>query len=268
MSRQFRQIGIDQLEPSPLRSGPLPAIRVADLAIAERQGLDVFPPVVAREVFAGRYEILIGIRTWLMAQRIGVEDVSTVIVETQDEHARELVEADTSHERNMVHVAKELRELVERAGISKAEAGRRYGLSRSEVSNRIRLLALSPEVLDKIAKDEIKPGHARALIGLPVSVQVDIAKRAARDGLSVRQVEQLAKTRKSGGAPPAEQPAPTVEKDPVIRKIEEDLSRLLGNAVTITQTEGRWKLAIECYDLDGVEGVLERLGYNPDTFDG
>jgi ParB family chromosome partitioning protein len=70
----------------------------------------------------------------------------------------------------------------------------RVGKSRAAITNSLRLLQLSPGVQNSIHLGQISAGHARALLGLnDRSLQEDIAKRIASDGLSVRETENLIK---------------------------------------------------------------------------
>ena len=262
---KVQQIDIDLLEPSPLRRGPLPSVRPSDLQVAERQGLGVLPPLVARRGNGGRYEILVGLRIWLMAQKLNDHSVGTVVLEgVSDEVARELIQNDVAGERNIIAVAKELKELSERARLSKAEIARRYGLSRSEVSNRIRLLGLYPEVQSLLISGEISQGQARPLLGLPRKTQIELALMIQRQRPTVREVERLAKERKAGeGAP---RPITSNEKDPSLSALEKEVSELVGSPVSIDARGDRrgWRLIIDCHDLEVLDGVLERLGYHPD----
>jgi len=74
----------------------------------------------------------------------------------------------------------------------------RVGRSKPGVSNRLRLLELPEEVLWMLARGELTEGHARAVLALPDDdARTRLARRVARDGLTVRATERAAR---DGGA--------------------------------------------------------------------
>ena len=152
-------------------------------------------------------------------------------------------------------------------GRSVAAVGRDRGLSRTEASHRLRLLRLAPSVQARVANGELELGKARALVGLPERVQLDLAQRIVREGLTTRQVEALAKAGKPGSGPsPAgagTTPVP-LTPDPDHVRLETDLAERLGTPVTLDYgADGRGRLIVEFADLEILQGVLERLGYWP-----
>ena len=190
-----------------------------------------------------RYEILTGLRHWLLAQRA---ELATVPVQVRDslseEDARRLVEQDAGQEQtDPIAEARAIQAEVTR-GRSIAAVGRDRGLSRTEASHRLRLLRLAPSVQARVATGELELGKARALVGLPERAQLDLAQRIAREGLTTRQVEALAKVYKPGGGHSridvGESPAPAAP-DPDLARLEADLAERLGTRVTIATADGR-----------------------------
>jgi len=248
---------------------PLPWPTPAAVALARAVGF--VEPVTVRPLPGAtppRYEILAGLRHWLLAQRA---ELATVPVHVQDslsdEDARRLVEQDAGQApHDPIAEARAIQAEVTR-GRSIAAVGRDRGLSRTEASHRLRLLRLTPSVQARVATGELELGKARALVGLPERVQLDLAHRIAREGLTTRQVEALAKAGKPGGSPsPAgagAAPEPLAQ-DPDLARLETDLAEWLGARVTIDYgRDGRGRLIVEFADLEILEGVLERLGYQP-----
>ena len=212
-----------------------------------------------------RYEILTGLRHWLLAQRA---ELATVPVQVRDslseEDARRLVEQDAGQEQtDPIAEARAIQAEVAR-GRSVAAVGRTLGLSRTEASHRLRLLRLAPSVQARVASGALELGKARALVGLPERAQLDLAQRIAREGLTTRQVEALAKAYKPGGGPPQAEaglrPAPPAP-DPDLARLEADLAEWLGTRVTIRYGDGgQGQLIVEFANLEILEGVLERIG--------
>lgn len=268
---EMEQIDIDLLVPSSLRVGALPILSGAEISLAKSRGLNAFPPVLVRVGEGGNREILSGIRVWLLAQKIGESQVTAITKAIDDTQAAQLVADDIAGHQNPIALAMALRDVVMRCRVSKAEAGRRFGLQRSTVSNLLRILDLAPEVVRLIQNGAITQGHAKPLHGLSPDRQVDIVNQIIRDGLSVRQAEQLAKKGKGEGPGSVAPPLPTQSEpkaDPVLLKMQEDLSKIIGSPVSIHQQDTGLRLCVDCHNLDALDGVLQKLGYRQDEFDG
>jgi len=261
-------VPLDLLHVSALRPAvPLPWPTPAAVALARAVGF--VEPVTVRPLPGAtppRYEILAGLRHWLLAQRA---ELATVPVHVQDslsdEDARRLVEQDAGQApHDPIAEARAIQAEVTR-GRSIAAVGRDRGLSRTEASHRLRLLRLAPSVQARVATGELELGKARALVGLPERVQLDLAHRIAREGLTTRQVEALAKAYKPGNGPPRADAgirSATSAPDPDRARLEADLAERFGTPVTIDYgADGRGRLIVEFADLEILEGVLERLGY-------
>jgi len=266
----MRAIPLDLLHVSPLRpSLPLPWPTPAAVALARAVGF--VEPVTVRPLPGATppcYEILTGLRHWLLAQRA---ELATVPVQVRDslseEDARRLVEQDAGREQTDPLAEAQAIQAEVAQGRSVAAAGRALGLSRTEASHRLRLLRLAPSVQARVARGELELGKARALVGLPERAQLDLAQRIAREELTTRQVEALAKVYKQGGGHSridgGESPAPAAP-DPDRARLEADLAEWLGTRVTIDYgADGRGRLVIEFADLEILEGVLERIGVRP-----
>ena len=263
-------VPLDLLHLSSLRPAvPLPWPTPAAVALARTVGF--VEPVTVRPLpgtTPPRYEILAGLRHWLLAQRAELATVPVQVREpVSDEDARRLVEQDAgSALPDPLAEARAIQAAVAR-GRSIAAAGRDWGLSRTEASHRLRLLRLAPSVQARIAKGELELGKARALVGLPERVQLDLAQRIAREGLTTRQVEALAKAYKPGNGPSrtdATTRSTLSAPDPDRVRLETDLAERLGTRVIIDcGADGRGRLIVEFADLEILQGVLERLGYRP-----
>ena len=104
---------------------------------------------------------------------------------------------------NPLEVAHAYQALQEKYHLSHEQVAERLGINRSSVTNTLRLLRLPPAVQEMLSKDEITYGHARALLGLDSeAAQAQLASMIAKQGLSVRQVENMVASR---GTKPAAQ---------------------------------------------------------------
>jgi ParB family chromosome partitioning protein len=264
----MQHLGIDLLQPSPALRGRYPKPDGKTVALARAKGIDVLPPVAVRRHEQG-HEILLGISTWLVAQQLQVSDVPVVVLDgVGDEEAATLALQDVSgDDPNPIALARQLQSVLssdERP--SKAEVGRRFGLSRTEVSHLVRLLDLAPAVQQLLIEGKIRQGHAQPLIGLPPARQAVIARQAAEQGLSVARVRALAKAGGSEGEGSNTRASPLVAEeaaDPCMQALERDLSALVGSPVRIRRNPetGAGTLEVDFFNTENLEGIIERWGY-------
>lgn len=137
------------------------------------------------------------------------------------------------------------------------------GEDRASISNTIRLLELSEEAATLLVAGELDAGHGKALLGIiDKRIQSEVARRAVREGWSVRRLESVVRLHREGGR--ESEPAPPAR--PAVRQLEERLSESLGVKVTIR--EGRRKhtgrIQIDYHSLDDIERILIRLGVPPE----
>jgi ParB family chromosome partitioning protein len=104
-------------------------------------------------------------------------------------------------------------------------------------------------------------GHARALLTLPPQAAIALARQAADNGWSVREVEHRVQQLASGKVPTAARAAATKPKPQAdIATLERELSESLGTTVNVLHGRaGRGRLVIHYSDLESLDGVLDRL---------
>ncbi len=156
----------------------------------------VLQPVVVRPRAAGGYELVAGERRWRAAREAGLETLPALVRETDDRDTLllSLVENVAREDLSAVEEARAYALLVDEFELSLGELAERVGRSKAGVSNRLRLLELPEEVLWMLARGELTEGHARAVLAVPDDeARLRLARRAARDGLTVRATERAAR---------------------------------------------------------------------------
>ena len=261
--REFKDIPIERLSTSPYRAvGPLPYPSPARVADAMENGITEMVTVRRDPQTPGHYEILRGLDVWLLAQRADLTEVPALIRSVGDAEARALVRTESRDD--PIAAAEAIQEFMESRGWSVAKVGRHLNLSRSTASHLLRLLKLGPEAQAGVRDGSISVTHAKLLLRLTPARQRKIAERIRREALSSRQVTTLIGAAGNVEPPPAKRfdGAARVEKDPHTLRLERDLGAILGNRVDIEYgPEGSGKLIVDFHNLDGLDGILERLGY-------
>src|SRR5882762_600698 len=192
-----QQVDIDLIEPSPYQ----PRTRFREEALDELsrsiQASGIIQPLVVRPI-GSRFQLIAGERRWRAAQRAGLTKVSVIVRQASDELALEmtLVENIQREDLNAIEAARAFELLMAEAQLTQEAVAARTGKDRATVANAIRLLKLEPKIQDWIEEGKLTAGHGRALLAVPDSqLRMRYAQRAARGGLTVRQIERLASRR-------------------------------------------------------------------------
>ncbi len=254
-----QEVDIDLIEPSPYQ----PRTRFREEALDELarsiQASGIIQPLVLRPL-GNRFQLIAGERRWRAAQRAGLTKVSSIVKIVPDELALEmtLVENIQREDLNAMEQARAFERLMEEFQLTQESVAERTGKDRATVANAIRLLKLETTIQEWIEEGKLTAGHGRALLAVPESqLRMRYAQRAARGGLTVRQIERLASRRSRNAKVAAEAP----HMDPNVREAIEELQRHLGTKVLLREkTKMRpGQLVLEFYDQGQLMGIYDRL---------
>jgi ParB family chromosome partitioning protein len=251
---QLAQIPVDAIHANPRqpRRRFEPEATSGLASSIRQQGL--LQPVVVRPRVAGGYELIAGERRWRAAKEAGIAELPALVRDADDRDTLllALVENVAREQLSPVEEARAYAALVDEFDLSLGDVAERVGRSKSSVSNRLRLLELPEEVLWMVARGDLTEGHARAVLALPDhDARKKLAKRIARDGMSVRAAEKAAQ---DGGA--ARRPRATAKVDPALAE------RARGAAERLTGLPARvsaGKLEIHFGDELRLEELVEVL---------
>src|ERR1700741_413304 len=251
-----QEIDIDLIEPSPYQ----PRTRFREEALEELarsiQSSGIIQPLVVRQI-GKRYQLIAGERRWRAGQLAGLKSVPAIVRQVPDELALEmtLVENIQREDLNAIEAARAFERLMDEFQLTQEAVAERTGKDRATVANAIRLLKLEPSIQEWIEEGKLTAGHGRApLAVLDPQLRMRYAQRAARGGLTVRQIERLGSRRARGAKTLAET---EVHIDPNIREALDELQRHLGTKVLLRQkTKVRpGQLLLEYYDEAQLMGL-------------
>jgi len=236
-----------------------------ELAVSIREH-GVLQPLVVTGKGDGTYALIAGERRWRAARLAGLDTVPIIVKEATSSEMLELalVENLQRSDLNPIEAASAYRSLVEEFGLNQEEVAARVGKSRSAVSNSLRLLTLPPEVQQSLLLGMILEGHARAILQVPDTAgQLRLLEHTVADGLSVRQVEALARrmAEASGQEDEPAKPAPAVDIAlyDELRALEERFRNALGTKVQLSRSSRGGRLVIYFYseeELDRIYGTI------------
>jgi ParB family chromosome partitioning protein len=252
-------LDIDLVDPSPYQ----PRTRFSEAALEELaqsiRSSGIIQPLVVRKI-GSRYQLVAGERRWRAAQRAQQLRVPVVLREVSDEQALELtlVENIQREDLNPIEQARAFQRLMDQFHLTQDEVATRTGKDRATVANSVRLLMLNETFLEWIEEGKITAGHGRALLAIEdPKLRLDLAQKASRGKLTVRQVERMATRRARGRAHGTQ----TEVHDPNRQAAIDELQKHIGTRVSVIMpTKGRaGQLILEFYDEEQLNGLYERL---------
>jgi ParB family chromosome partitioning protein len=263
--REYQYLALEDIRPAdvqPRREFDDAALQELAASIEES---GVIQPLVVRQAEAG-YELIAGERRWRAAKIAGQSQVPAVVKDVTDSEAfaLALVENVQRQDLNPMEEASAFARLLEEYDFTQEELARQVGKSRPAIANAVRLLTLPQAVCDMVASGELSPGHARTLVGLTPDIARRLATRIAKQGLTVREAEKLAKSMK--GAPAgtesaaASAPKSSFREDAQTRHITDQLQHALGTRVKLRDKNGKGRVEIFYDDYEVLQAVLDRLG--------
>ena len=209
-------------------------------------------PITVRKLDSGYYQIIAGERRWRASRLAGLTEVPVRVIEADDRRTAELalVENLQREDLNPIEEAKGYKLLIEEYGLTQEDAARSVGRSRPAVTNAMRLLMLTPPVMEMVEKGKLSAGHARAILSVSEpSKQLAAANEIIKKNYSVRKAEQLA-------ARIAREPRQVPEESGEISvdyaaEISNELSKKLGRKVKLIDGKRNGKIEIEFYGRQG-----------------
>ncbi len=259
------KIPVDMISPNPFQ----PRIHFEPEALEELKksilSNGLIQPITVRRSGGNQYELISGERRLKACKEIGYKDIPAYIIKVDSEEsmlALALIENIQREKLNPIEVGLAYKRLMDECHLTQEQIADKVGKDRSTIANSIRLLKLPPEIQDSLVKEEISPGHARALINLPDELmQLNALKKIKEGSLSVRKVEQLVKKLLTNPDTLKQLPGGAQKHTVVstsLSDIEDKLRKVFGTKVLCRQKkDGSGEIVIEFYSNDELERLFE-----------
>lgn len=217
-------------------------------------------PIVVIEKEDG-YLLIAGERRLRAHKLAKLETIKAIIadVEIDEVRLRELALLENIQRENLnaIELAKSYSELIKVHNITHDELSTVVHKSRSQITNTMRLLTLSPYVQEQVACEKISQGHAKVLVGLDEKKQKIIIDSVMGQKLSVRDAEKMVKTHKETTAEAVHVPVskPKVVVEDLLGKYTDSIKDTLPFSYEMKKKS----LEIHFEDEQEVERFLELI---------
>ena len=219
----------------------------------------IIQPLTLRKMGNNKFQLISGERRYRASQLIGLEEVPAYIRVANDQAMLEmaLVENIQREDLNPIEVAQSYERLLQECDQTQEELSKKMSVSRSSISNFLRLLKLPVLIQTALRDKKISMGHARALLSFDTEEkQVNAFQKILEQKLNVREAESM-KSKTSS--------SPSKSKSLLSKQhltFQNFFSDKLSSKVIINKTNnGNGKLSIQFnsdQDLNRIIEILKR----------
>ena len=201
------------------------------------------------------YAIIAGERRWRASKIAGIAEIPAIIREDDERKNKEiaLIENIQREDLNAYEKAMAIKNLMADYNLTQEQVAKKLGRSRSGIANTVRILNLSPDVLEFAKEGKLTEGHCKALMAITdPKKQYETAVRMIERGESVRQAEKKAKLKKKS-------PGIDEKYSAIYRDIEDSFQGFFGTKVKLDAGRRKGKIVIEYNSNDDLERILNLI---------
>lgn len=227
--------------------------------------LGIIQPITLRKLDNDRYQIISGERRVRASKSAGKTTIPAYVRTANDQEMllMGLVENIQRSDLDPIDIAISYQRLIDECNLTQENLGDRVGKKRSTVTNFLRLLNLPDEIQLGLRNRLITTGHAKALLSVDdANDQKYLFERIVSEGLSVREVEEIASEMKEGN-PDKKKQKKTKKKDDTYGELESKLNSFFNSKVKFSRTDkGNGKIVIAFkndQDLERIISLFDKL---------
>jgi ParB family transcriptional regulator, chromosome partitioning protein len=258
---EFQEVAIETIAPNPYQPRKnIVQEKVDALALSIKQH-GILQPVLLRRVDGDEtttHELIAGQMRLLAAKKAGMTRVPAIVKSVDDSAAMcmAMIENLQRSDINPIDQAMGYEALMQQGGMTHQMLAEALGVSRSAVTNALRLLQIADPVKRYIIDGVISSGHARCLLPLPAGQQIALCEIIIAKKLSVREAERRVQALQS--------PFVEKQKSPITKEIGEIERRLItgfqAQVKIQPQSDGRGRIIMQYHSMAQLRSWVERLG--------
>lgn len=210
-----------------------------------------------------RYELIMGERRLRASEAAGLTSVPAIIKDTDDSDLLRDALLENLHraQLNPLEEASAYEQLMADFGATQEQLSKKIARSRPQIANTLRLLKLPPSVQKMVAAQVISAGHARALLGLGTTEEMEtLAQRIIAEGISVRTTEEIVRLGRVKNVS-RQRTRRSQIVSPLGEQVVSAMQDFYDTRVTITEGVKKGKIVIEfagAEDLQRIADIMTR----------
>ena len=158
----------------------------------------VLEPIIVKKSIKG-YELVAGERRTKASRLANLEVVPAIIKDFTDQEMMDIALLENIQREDLtpIEIAEGFKKYIERTGLTQEEMAKKFGKSRSYITNLLGLLNLPKKVRDLINVKKLSTSHARILSKLESEdLILSLTDKIISEDISVRELEKLASNEK------------------------------------------------------------------------
>lgn len=200
------------------------------------------------------YQIVAGERRWRASKKAGLSEIPAIVREYDKQKNSEiaLIENIQREDLNPIEKALAIRTLLDTYNLTQQKLADKLGISRSGLANTVRILNLSPEVIELVKEGKLTEGHCKALLAIEdPEKQYKAAVQMIESGDSVREAEKQVKTKKKKTS--------NDRYEPIYREIETSFRNFFGTKVKLDAKQRSGKIIIQYSSNEDLDRILNLI---------
>lgn len=221
----------------------------------------VVQPIVVVKEQDGKYMIIAGERRYRASKIAGLKTIPCVVKSYTERQIKEIALIENLQRENLnpIESARAIKQLMEEYGLTQEVVADRIGKSRPYVTNLLRILTLTPDVVRLIEANKLSLGHAKVLMALTdARLQIKIATYCVENGLSVRELEKLVKNELKAKTQTRERIIPA-EQARDIMNFANEMQRMFSTRVTIAGSRDKGRICIDYFSKDDLDRIYNLM---------
>lgn len=219
----------------------------------------IIQPIVLNKEEDGSYMIIAGERRYRAAKLAGIDYVPAVIKSYTPRQVKEIsiIENLQREDLNPIEAARAIKQLMEEYSFTQEQVADRIGKSRPAITNLLRLLNLTMEVVALVEEGKLSAGHARALVPITnKNDQIKIALLAKDNKISVRDLEKIVKEYLN---PDRKKVTKVVDQSLELKEFTNNMQRVFGTKVSVIGNDNKGRIYIDYYSRDDIDRIVQLI---------
>ena len=201
------------------------------------------------------YQIIAGERRWRAAKIAGLDKIPCLVRNESEQTAKEISLIENIQRENLNPIEKALgyKELIENYNLKQAELADKLGISRTYVTNTLRILNLDSRVLELALEGKLTEGHCKTLVSIEdPEQQYQLALKIIESGGTVKDLERTLKNKKKA-------PKKVAKNEAIYRDIEDSFTHFFGTKCQLKAGPRSGSIVIKYSSNEELERLLDMI---------
>ncbi len=201
------------------------------------------------------YQIIAGERRWRAAKIAGLDKIPCLVRNESEQTAKEISLIENIQRENLNPIEKALgyKELIENYNLKQAELADKLGISRTYVTNTLRILNLDSRVIELALEGKLTEGHCKTLVSIEdPEQQYQLALKIIESGGTVKDLERTLKNKKKA-------PKKVAKNEAIYRDIEDSFTHFFGTKCQLKAGPRSGSIVIKYSSNEELERILDMI---------